>query len=263
MAPVTSKAPWHDLTGHVALVTGGNGGIGLGMARGLRQAGATVVIWGTNAAKNAAAVSELGADGRDAPVGALVVDVGDEAAVDEAVTETVARFGRIDSCFANAGVGPHPTAIDTMSTEEWRRVMAVNLDGVFYTVRAVAAAMKAQRSGGSIVFTSSVSISDGMAFSTHYAAAKSALVAMARALAVELARDDIRVNALVPGWTMAAMTEPLLESSAAKAKILPRIPLRRWGTPEDFEAVAVWLAGPGSAYFTGQTLVIDGGYTVF
>ncbi|MCB0936007.1 MAG: SDR family oxidoreductase, partial [Mycobacterium sp.] len=95
------------------------------MARGLRQAGATVVIWGTNAAKNAAAVSELGAEGRDAPVGAFVVDVGDETAVDEAVTETVARFGRIDSCFANAGVGPHPTTIDTMSTEEWRRVMAV------------------------------------------------------------------------------------------------------------------------------------------
>jgi NAD(P)-dependent dehydrogenase (short-subunit alcohol dehydrogenase family) len=86
---------------------------------------------------------------------------------------------------------------------------------------------------------------------------------MARALAVELARDDIRVNALVPGWTKAAMTDALLESPAAQSKILPRIPLRRWGTPQDFEAVAVWLAGPGSAYFTGQTLVIDGGYSVF
>ena len=140
--------------------------------------------------------------------------------MDEAVTETVARFGRIDSCFANAGVGPHPTAIDTMSTEEWRRVMAVNLDGVFYTVRAVAAAMKAQRSGGSIVFTSSVSISDGMAFSTHYAAAKSALVAMARALAVELARDDIRVNALVPGWTMAAMTDGISPAVALALMVI-------------------------------------------
>ena len=128
-------------------------------------------------------------------------------------------------------------------------------------MRAVARRDEAQGAGGSIVFTSSVSISDGMAFSTHHAAAKSALVAMART-AVELARDDIRVNALVPGWTMAAMTNPA-GSSAAKAKILPRIPLRRWGTPEDFEAVAVWLAGPGSAYFTSQTLVIDGGYTVF
>ncbi|WP_328359031.1 SDR family oxidoreductase [Mycobacterium sp. NBC_00419] len=254
-------AAWHDLTGHVALVTGGNGGIGLGMARGLHDAGATVVIWGTNAAKNDAAIAELAGDG--APVRSLVVDVSDEGAVTAGLEAVVAEFGRLDSCFANAGVGPKPTSIDTMSTEEWRRVMAVNLDGAFYTVRAAASHMKTRTGGGSIVVTSSVSISDGMAYSTHYAAAKSALVAMARALAVELARDDIRVNALVPGWTKAAMTDALLESPAAQAKILPRIPLRRWGTPADFEAVAVWLAGPGSAYFTGQTLVIDGGYTVF
>jgi NAD(P)-dependent dehydrogenase (short-subunit alcohol dehydrogenase family) len=253
---------WHDLTGHVAVVTGGNGGIGLGMARGLRNAGAAVVIWGTNAAKNETAAAELTGLG-DAQVGSFVVDVSDEDAVAAGLEATLEQFGRIDSCFANAGVGPHPTSIDTLTAQEWRRVMSVNLDGAFFTVRAVAAQMKSQGSGGSIVFTSSVSVSDGMAFSTQYAAAKSALVAMARALAVELARDDIRVNALVPGWTKAAMTEALLDSPTAQAKILPRIPLRRWGTPEDFEAVAVWLAGPGSAYFTGQTLVIDGGYTVF
>ncbi len=254
---------WHDLTGHVALVTGGNSGIGLGMARGLRDAGATVVIWGTNTAKTEAAVAELMSDGASAAVGSFIVDVSDEDAVTAGLEATLDRFGHIDSCFANAGVGPRPTSIETMSTQEWRRVLSVNLDGVFFTVRAVAAQMKTQGTGGSIVFTSSVSVSDGMALSTHYAAAKSALVAMARALAVELARDDIRVNALVPGWTKAEMTEALLESQAAQAKILPRIPLRRWGTPQDFEAVAVWLAGPGSAYFTGQTLVIDGGYTVF
>ncbi|WP_059017628.1 SDR family NAD(P)-dependent oxidoreductase [Mycobacterium sp. M26] len=253
-------AAWHDLTGHVALVTGGNGGIGLGMARGLHDAGATVVIWGTNAAKNDAAVAELSGG---APVASFVVDVSDEEAVTAGVHAVVDQFGRLDSCFANAGVGPHPTSIDTMTTDEWRRVMAVNLDGVFFTVRAAAGHMKTLGAGGSIVVTSSVSISDGMAYSTHYAAAKSALVAMARALAVELARDDIRVNALVPGWTLASMTEGLLESPTAQAKILPRVPLRRWGTPEDYEAVAVWLAGRGSAYFTGQTLVIDGGYTVF
>jgi NAD(P)-dependent dehydrogenase (short-subunit alcohol dehydrogenase family) len=253
---------WHDLTGHVALVTRGNGGIGLGMARGLRAAGATVVIWGTNTAKTEAAVAELISEGA-APIGSFIVDVSDEDAVTAGLEATLDQFGRIDSCFANAGVGPRPTSIDTLSTEEWRRVMAVNLDGAFYTVRTVAGHMKAHGTGGSIVFTSSVSVSDGMAYSTQYAAAKSALVAMARALAVELARDDIRVNALVPGWTKAAMTDALLESPAAQSKILPRIPLRRWGTPQDFEAVAVWLAGPGSAYFTGQTLVIDGGYSVF
>ena len=132
----------------------------------------------------------------DAPVGSFVVDVSDEDAVAAGLAATLEQFGRIDSCFANAGVGPHPTSIDTLTAQEWRRVMSVNLDGAFFTVRAVAAQMKSQGSGGSIVFTSSVSVSDGMAFSTQYAAAKSALVAMARALAVELARDDIRVNAL-------------------------------------------------------------------
>ncbi|MFM8597854.1 MAG: SDR family NAD(P)-dependent oxidoreductase [Mycobacterium sp.] len=252
---------WHDLTGHVALVTGGNSGIGMGMARGLHRAGASVAIWGTNTARNEATAAELAADG-PAPVAAFGVDVSDEAAVSAAAERTLEHFGRIDSCFANAGVGGHPSPIDAMSTEEWRRVMAVDLDGQFFTVRAVAGHMKA-RGSGSIVFTSSVSMSDGLPFATHYAGAKAALAAMARGLAVELARDGVRVNAIVPGWTRAAMTEGLLDSPAAQAKILPRIPLRRWGTPEDFAAVAVWLAGPGSGYFTGQTLVLDGGYSVF
>lgn len=254
--------PWHDLTGHVALVTGGNSGIGLGMARGLLKSGAGVAIWGTNAERNAAAVAELSALNPDVPVAAFAVDVSDEAAVDDGVRQTLEAFGRIDSCFANAGVPGRPSPIDTMPTAEWRRVMDVNLDGQFFTVRAVTGHMK-RRGGGSIVFTSSVSMSDGLAFATHYAGAKAALTAMARGLAVELAREKIRVNAIVPGWTRAAMTEGLLDSPAAQAKILPRVPLRRWGTPDDFEAVAVWLAGPGSGYFTGQTLVIDGGYTVF
>ncbi len=253
---------WHDLTGHVALVTGGNSGIGLGMARGLHRAGAAVAIWGTNVANNDAAVADLAADGSDAAVVAFQVDVSDEDAVTAGVSQTLERFGRIDSCFANAGVPGRPSPIDTVSTDDWRRVMSVNLDGQFFTVRAVAGHMKERRTG-SIVFTSSVSMTDGLAFNIHYAAAKAALVAMARGLAVELARERIRVNAIVPGWTEAAMTEDLLESPAAQTKILPRVPLRRWGTPEDYEAMAVWLAGPGSSYFTGQTLVMDGGYTVF
>jgi NAD(P)-dependent dehydrogenase (short-subunit alcohol dehydrogenase family) len=141
-------------------------------------------------------------------------------------------------------------------------VVSVNLDGQFFTVRAVTAHMKS-RGTGSIVFTSSVSMTDGLPFAVHYAAAKAGLTAMARGLAVELARDGIRVNAIVPGWTRAAMTEGLLDSPAAQAKILPRVPLRRWGTPQDFEALAVWLAGPGSGYLTGQTVVLDGGYSVF
>lgn len=253
--------PWHDLSGHVALVTGGNSGIGKGMARGLHNAGAAVAIWGTNVDNNAAAVAELSADG-GAPVAAFAVDVSDEDAVESGVAQTLEAFGHIDSCFANAGVPGHSAPIDAMSSQEWRRVMAVNLDGQFFTVRAVAAHMK-RRGAGSIVFTSSVSMTDGLPFATHYAGAKAALTAMARGLAVELARDKIRVNAIVPGWTEAAMTEGLLNSPAAQAKILPRVPLRRWGTPEDFESLAVFLAGPGSSYITGQTIVVDGGYTVF
>lgn len=249
---------WHDLSGHVALVTGGNSGIGKGIARGLRNSGAAVAIWGTNTARNEETVAELGG----ADVAAFTVDVSDEDAVARGTAATIERFGQIDSCFANAGVAGRPAPVDQMTTEEWRRVMSVNLDGQFFTVRAVTGHMKS-RGTGSIVFTSSVSMSDGLPFSIHYAAAKAGLAAMARGLAVELARDGIRVNAIVPGWTKAAMTEGLLDSPAAQAKILPRVPLRRWGTPEDFEALAVWLAGPGSGYFTGQTLVLDGGYSVF
>lgn len=250
---------WHDLTGHVALVTGGNSGIGKGMARGLHEAGAAVAIWGTSAERNAAAVEELGGG---APVVAFTVDVGDEDAVKAGVAATLERFGRIDSCFANAGVPGRPTPIDSMTTQEWRRVMSVNLDGQFFTAREVVGHMKTRRTG-SIVFTSSVSQTDGLPFSPHYAAAKAGVAAMARGLAVELARDGIRANAIVPGWTVAAMTEGLLDSPAAQAKILPRVPLRRWGVPEDFAALAVWLASPGSSYFTGQTVVMDGGYSVF
>lgn len=250
---------WHDLTGHVALVTGGNSGIGKGMARGLHDAGASVAIWGTNATRNSETVAEFGSGER---IAAFVVDVSDEDAVAAGVQATLARFGQIDSCFANAGVPGKPTPVDAMTTAEWRRVMSVNLDGQFFTVRAVAGHMKS-RGTGSIVFTSSVSQSDGLPFSIHYAAAKAGVAAMARGLAVELARDGIRANAIVPGWTVANMTEGLLSSDAAQAKILPRVPLRRWGMPDDFGALAVWLAGPGSSYFTGQTIVMDGGYSVF
>lgn len=254
-------ATWCDLSGHIALVTGGNSGIGKGMARGLHEAGATVAIWGTNADRNATAVTELTTDG-GAPVEAFTVDVADEEAVAAGVAAALDRFGQIDSCFANAGVPGRPTPIDELSTAEWRRVTSVNLDGQFFTAREVVRHMKTRRSG-SLVFTSSVSQSDGLPLAPHYAAAKAGVAAMARGLAVELARDGIRANAIVPGWTVAAMTEGLLSSEAAKAKILPRIPLRRWGVPEDFGALAVWLAGPGSGYFTGQTVVMDGGYSVF
>ena len=139
--------PWHDLSGHVALVTGGNSGIGLGMARGLRRAGAAVAIWGTNAERNAGAVEELSAEQSDAAIAAFRVDVSDEDAVADGVEQTLRAFGRIDSCFANAGVPGYSAPIDAMTTEEWRRVMAVNLDGPFYCCRAVVPQMIAKLNG--------------------------------------------------------------------------------------------------------------------
>ena len=181
-----------------------------------------------------------------AAVAAFGVDVADEESVAAGTAQTLETFGRIDSLFANAGVSGRPAPIDEMSTEEWRRVMSVNLDGQFYTVRSVAGHMKARRSG-SIVFTSSVSMSEGLPFSTHYAAAKAALTAHGpRSCRRTGTRGHPRQRdraGLDPGGHDRGPTV----LPAAQAKILPRVPLRRWGAPDDYEALAVWLAGPGRA----------------
>jgi len=246
----------HDLTGHVAVVTGGNAGIGLGLARGLARDGATVVVWGTNAERNASAAAELG-------VSAMTVDVSDADQVRAAMDQVVDQHGRLDSCFANAGVGAVPYAVDELPEDEWRRVLDVNLDGVLTTLQAAATHLKRQGDGGSLVATSSVGSIHGMPRALPYAAGKGAVVALVRSLAVELARESVTVNAVLPGWIDTAMTSAMLATEPARTRILPRIPARRWGTPEDFEAVASFLVGPGSRYLTGQVLTIDGGYSVF
>jgi NAD(P)-dependent dehydrogenase (short-subunit alcohol dehydrogenase family) len=252
-----------DLTGKVALVTGGNGGIGLGMADALAAAGAGVAIWGRRAAKNAAAAARLERHGR--PVLALACDVADEAAVEGAFAETVARLGRVDACFANAGVAGSRAVRSFMelSTAEWRRVLAVNLDGAFFTLRAAARHMTARGDGGSLVVTSSLAAISGQARGEHYAATKGALIAMVRALAVELARHRVRANAILPGWIETEMTEPLLHGDRFVERVLPRVPLRRWGAPEDLGGIAVYLASDASAYHTADTFLVDGGYAAF
>ncbi|MFC9356049.1 SDR family NAD(P)-dependent oxidoreductase [Rhodococcus sp. NPDC057014] len=262
-ATTTVSAPWHRLTDHVAVITGGNAGIGLGIAGGLIDSGAAVAIWGTNPERNAAAVQQLSARAPGVSAAAFTVDIADEEAVENGMRDVVARFGKIDSCFANAGISGAASATDTLDTAAWKRTLSVNLDGSFYTLRAAARQMREQGEGGSLVVTSSLGSIEGLPGYAPYAASKGAINSVVRALAVELARFRITVNALVPGWIDTSMQQGQLDSDAVKSKILTRIPLRRWGTPEDFEAIAVLLAGNGARYLTGQSIVVDGGYSVF
>jgi NAD(P)-dependent dehydrogenase (short-subunit alcohol dehydrogenase family) len=251
-----------DLTGKVALVTGGNSGIGLGMARAIAQAGADVAIWGTNAKKNAAAKSELAGSGRK--VVALECDVSDEKAVEAAFAETVSKLGRVDGCFANAGVsGRGSASFLEMSSEEWRRVLKVNLDGAFFTFRAAARHMVARGGGGALVGTASLAAIEGAPRSEHYAATKGGMISMIRALAVEFARHGVRANAILPGWIETDMTANAIGNEKFANNVLPRIPARRWGTGDDFGGIAVYLMSSASAYHTGDTFLIDGGYALF
>jgi NAD(P)-dependent dehydrogenase (short-subunit alcohol dehydrogenase family) len=253
-----------DLTGKVALVTGGNGGIGLAMADALAQAGADIAIWGLNQQKNDVAANALRAHGER--VCARKVDVGVERDVIEGIEATIAELGRLDCVIANAGVG-RGAPIAEMSTELFRNVQRVNLEGVFWTFRESAKHMieraKSGDPGGSLVVVASTAGIEGAARNSAYGASKAAVMSMARALAVELARYGVRANSIAPGWIATDMTRQAQASAAFTEKVVPRIPMRRWGEPSDFGGIAVYLASDASRYHTGDTFVIDGGYTKF
>lgn len=251
-----------DLTGKVALVTGGNGGIGFGMARAVAEAGADVAIWGTNAEKNARARAALADTGRK--ILTLECDVGDEAAVDACFQRTLDELGRVDGCFANAGIGGgRATPFAEYSTEAWRRVLRVNLDGAMFTFRAATRHMMARGGGGALVGTASLAAIEGAARNEHYAATKGGLVSMIRALSVELARYGIRANSVLPGWIETDMTANSIANEKFAGNVMPRIPMRRWGKGADFGGIAVYLMSDASAYHTGDSFVIDGGYSLF
>lgn len=253
-----------DLSGKCALVTGGNGGIGLGMAEGLAAAGADVEIWGLNETKNARALEKLRSYGHR--VNARKVDVSKENEVCAGMKAAVENFGRLDCVVANAGIGGG-APITEMTTELFRKIHSVNEDGVFWTFREAAKHMTARAKagdvGGSLVAVASTAGIEGAARNAAYGASKGAVLSMVRALAVELARYGIRANSIAPGWIATEMTEGAQNNPAFTEKVMPRVPMRRWGQPEDFSGIAVYLASDASRYHTADTFVIDGGYVVF
>ena len=253
-----------DLSGRVALVTGGNGGIGLGMANGMAQHGCEISIWGTNEDKNAAALEELKTHGTK--VTALKCDVSDQQQVKDCFSETLKNHGRIDGCFANAGIGSRGNRFDDIEKEEWDRIIDVNLNGVFYTFKYAAKHMR-ERAGsgdafGRLVGTASLAAVSGQAKGEHYAATKGGLVSMIKALAVEYARYGITAHTILPGWIETAMTEGSFGWDKFVDNVMPRIPMRRWGQPEDFAAIAIYIMSEASGYHTGENFLIDGGYSV-
>jgi NAD(P)-dependent dehydrogenase (short-subunit alcohol dehydrogenase family) len=250
-----------DLSGHVAVVTGGSSGIGKGIAHGLAQAGADVAIWARDAERCARAAEELAAHGTR--VADVVCDVSDPGSVDDAFAQTLDRLARIDSCFANAGGGELHSAFVDMTLDEFRRIVGVNLEGAFLTFQGAARHMIERRGGGSLVGISSLAAVEGMARGQHYSAAKAGIVALTRSCAVELARYGIRANAILPGWIETPATERAFASESLQANVLRRIPERRWGRPADFAGAAVYLAGPASVYHTGDELIVDGGYRIY
>jgi NAD(P)-dependent dehydrogenase (short-subunit alcohol dehydrogenase family) len=258
--------PLFDLTGRVAVVTGGNGGIGLGIAQALAAAGCNISIWGRNADKNArAAASMAGCAGR---IDSRVCDVSDAAQVKSAMAATLDIFGRVDGCFANAGIGGGGRhAFIDRTEEQWRSMFATNLDGVFHVFQAAARHMTERATSGDpfgrLVATSSLASLFGTARNEHYAATKAAINALVRALAVELARHGVTANAILPGWIKSDMTADIMANEKFVANVMPRIPMRRFGEPSDFGGIAVYLMSRASSYHTADCFVIDGGYTAF
>ena len=249
-----------DLQNRVAVVTGGNRGIGLGIAHGLARAGAAISLWARDEKTTSRAAEELAAHGVE--VQKLRCDVSSEEEVVEATKATVTHFGRIDVGVANAGFGVPADALE-LDLAEFHRVLATNLDGVFLTFRELGRHMKERGEGGKLIAISSISAESGTPLQPHYAASKGGVEALVRAYAVRLARYDVQVNAIRPGWIDTEATAPAVENQSFSDLIVKRIPARRWGTPDEIAGVAVYLASDASRYHTGDSLRVDGGYAIF
>ena len=248
-----------DLTGKVALVTGGNGGIGLAIARGLAAAGAAIFIAARNPAKTAAAVGELEQAG--ARAAAAIVDVADEAQCRAMVPAAVAAFGRLDILVNNAGYGTLKRPEDH-SLAEWNALMATNLTAAFVAAQAAYPELKRQ-GGGKIINIGSLMSFLGGANSVPYCTSKGGLLQLTRSLAVAWGRDNIQVNAILPGWTETEIADGIkARAPQTYEAVIKRTPARRWGRPEDNAGLAVFLASPAANFITGTGIPVDGGYGV-
>jgi 2-deoxy-D-gluconate 3-dehydrogenase len=248
-----------DLSGKVAVITGGNGGIGLGMAKGMANAGATIVVAARDAAKNADAVKQLQALG--AKASAIPVDVLKEDSCRALIADTMKAHGRLDILVNNAGMSIRKQP-EHYTLAEWHTVLDSNLTSAFLCSHAVFPAMKKGGSGKIINIGSMMSIF-GAPFATAYAASKGGIVQMSKAMATAWAKDNIQVNAILPGWIDTALTKRAREQvSGLHESVLKRTPAGRWGEPSDFAGIAVFLAASASDFVTGAAITVDGGYSV-
>lgn len=248
-----------DLSEDVAIVTGGNGGVGLAFARGLVKCGAKVAVWGRNEEKNATAIAELKSLGGEAE--AFIVDVTSEAQIADAFDATIKRFGKVDSCFANAGGGGFRGLSHKTGRQAWLDTIDLNLMSVVQTWAPVTDHLMQRGEGGRLIVTSSVAAIMGTGGAAGYSTTKAAVLGLVQALAVELGKAGIRVNAILPGFIETEMS--LTASQAFQDSARRRSAVGRIGKLEDMEGVAVFLASRHSDFMTGQGIVMDGGHTIF
>ena len=247
-----------DLTGRVAVVTGGNGGIGLGMAKGLAAAGASVVLAARDAEKGDAAAAELAASGARSAF--IALDVAEENSCQELIEKTVARFGRLDILINNAGTSVRKPP-ESYTATEWHSVLDTNLTGALFCSQAAYPVMK-QTGSGKIINIGSMYSIFGTSYGAAYAASKGALVQLTKSLAIAWAKDNIQVNAVLPGWIDTELTQGARRHVPdLHDRVLDRTPAGRWGIPADLAGIAVFLAAPASDFVTGAAIPVDGGYS--
>jgi 2-deoxy-D-gluconate 3-dehydrogenase len=248
-----------DLDSRVAIVTGGNGGIGLGMAKGLAGAGAAIVVAARDQTKSAAAVAQLTAMG--AKAAAVEVDVANEQSCRAMVREAVARFGRLDVLVNNAGINIRKQPED-YTLDEWNKVVSINLTGAFVASQAAYPEM-CRAGGGKIINIGSMTSIFGIPFAPAYSASKGGIVQLTKALAAAWAKDNIQVNAVLPGWIDTELTRGgRKQVPGLHERVVARTPAGRWGDPDEFAGIAVFLSSAASQFVTGAAITVDGGYSI-